>query len=77
MELPVALDGAFEVGDDDYIEDADGDGVGDVNEWLIGTDPADSEWAPGSLTVDVPPLNGIILPPHLVRDRQTVSASAN
>ena len=33
--------------------DADGDGVGDVNERLAGTDPADSDSKPGASTIDV------------------------
>ena len=52
MEFPVALEGAFDVGDLDYLRDTDGDGVGDLNEGLEGTDPADSESTPGDSTVD-------------------------
>ena len=53
METPVDLSGAFEVADLDYLRDTDGDGVGDVNERLEGTDPSDPESAPGPSTVDV------------------------
>ena len=52
MEFPVALEGAFNVGNLDYLKDTDGDGVGDLNEGLMGTDPADSESTPGDSTVD-------------------------
>ena len=53
MENPVDLSGAFQVADLDYLKDADGDGVGDVNERLEGTDPADAESTPGPSTLDV------------------------
>ncbi len=36
----------FQVGDLDYLKDSDGDGVGDANERLMGTDPADAGDAP-------------------------------
>ena len=52
MAAPVELDAAFDVGDLDYLKDTDGDGVGDENERLMGTDSADSEETPGSSTVD-------------------------
>ena len=37
----------------DILTDSDGDGVGDVNERLAGTDWEDSESAPGQSTIDV------------------------
>ena len=53
MKFPVNLERAFAVGDLDYLKDTDGDGIGDVNEQLMSTDPADAESAPGSSTIDV------------------------
>ena len=53
MESPVDPTGAFRVADLDYLEDSDGDGVGDVNEGLAGTDPADAEATPPDSTLDV------------------------
>ena len=53
MEAPVDLSGAFSVTDLDYLKDADGDGVGDVNERSEGTDPSDPESTPGDSTIDV------------------------
>ena len=48
---PVSLPPAtFDVGDLDYLADADGDGVGDINERLAGTDP---DSTPGPVEVDV------------------------
>ena len=44
---------AFEVGDLDYLADADGDGVGDVNEGLAGTAADDAESTPGDVELDV------------------------
>ena len=44
---------AFDVGDLDYLADADGDGVGDINERLAGTDPDDADSTPGPVEVDV------------------------
>ena len=52
IESPVTLEGAFNVGDLDYLEDTDDDGVGDLNEGLMDTDPADPESTPGDSTVD-------------------------
>ena len=43
-----AADGAFEVGELDYLKDTNDNGVGDVNERLMGTDPADAESTPGA-----------------------------
>ena len=53
MESSVDLSGAFTVTDLDYLKDADGDGVGDVNERSEGTDPSDPESTPGDSTIDV------------------------
>ena len=50
VSLPPA---AFDVGDLDYLADADGDGVGDINERLAGTDPDDADSTPGPVEVDV------------------------
>ena len=51
---PVSLPPAtFDVGDLDYLADADGDGVGDINERLAGTDPDDADSTPGPVEVDV------------------------
>ena len=40
----------------DILTDTDGDGVGDINEELAGTSPADAASTPGESTVDVLPL---------------------
>ena len=53
VQLEVDPTGAFRVADLDYLEDSDGDGVGDVNEGLAGTDPADAEATPPDSTLDV------------------------
>ena len=54
MEAPVELPaGSFSVGDPDFLADADGDGVGDRNESLAGTDPDDPGSIPGASTIDV------------------------
>ena len=54
MAEPVHLPPAtFDVGDLDYLADADGDGVGDINERLAGTDPDDADSTPGPVDVDV------------------------
>ena len=53
MEFPVVLDDAFSVGEQDYLKDSDGDGVGDVNERAEGTDPDDPDSTPGESTIDV------------------------
>ena len=50
VRLPPAT---FDVGDLDYLADADGDGVGDINERLAGTDPEDADSTPGPVEVDV------------------------
>ena len=49
--VDVAAD--FTAHDLDYLADTDGDGVGDVNEALEGTDPEDAKSTPGSSTIDV------------------------
>lgn len=43
----------FKTGDASLLVDSDGDGVGDVNERLQGTDPKDPESAPPDATLDV------------------------
>ena len=54
MEAPVDVATLeFDIGDLDYLADADGDGVGDVNERLVGTDPDDPASTPGAAEVDV------------------------
>ena len=50
VDLPPAT---FDIGDLDYLADADGDGVGDINERLAGTDPDDADSTPGPVEVDV------------------------
>ena len=60
MANPVDLSTlAFEVGDLDYLADADGDGVGDVNERLAGTDVDDPKSHPGDVEVDVLALHNV------------------
>ena len=54
MEQPVdAGRDAFRVQNEDFLADVDGDGVGDRNEGIAGTDPADANSTPGEATVDV------------------------
>ena len=53
MEAPVTLGEAFDVRDLDYLRDSDGDGVGDVNEVMESTDPADPTSTPGASTIDL------------------------
>ena len=53
MESAVDLSGSFQVDDLDFLEDTDGDGVGDIDERLEGTDPSDSASTPGDSTIDV------------------------
>ena len=53
MESRVDLSGNFQVDELDFLKDTDGDGVGDVNEWLEDTDPSDSTSTPGDSTIDV------------------------
>ena len=43
----------FATSDADMLKDTDGDGVGDVNERLEGTDPNDGNSTPGDSTIDV------------------------
>ena len=44
---------SFKIDDLDYLADADGDGVGDVNERLMDTDPDDAASTPGVSIIDV------------------------
>ena len=53
LEHAADLTAAFETADLDFVKDTDGDGVGDVNERLRGTDPTDATSTPGGSTVDV------------------------
>ena len=55
MRGPAALplQAGLDIGDLDYLADADGDGVGDLNEELAGTDSEDPESTPGEVEVDV------------------------
>ena len=53
METVASATRQFEVGDLDFLADADGDGVGDVNERSEGTDPANPESSPGPTAIDV------------------------
>ena len=54
MEGPVDPTAAtFRARNEDWLADADGDGVGDLNERLAGTDPEDAASTPGTVTVDV------------------------
>ena len=43
----------FATGDADMLVDSDDDGIGDVSERLMGTDPEDAESTPGESTIDV------------------------
>ena len=43
----------YRVQNEDYLADADGDGVGDLNERLAATDPNDPTSVPGDVTVDI------------------------
>ena len=53
MADPVDLGGRFTVPNLDYLADADGDGVGDLNEQMANTDPRDPESTPGDVELDV------------------------
>ena len=53
LEYAADLTAPFETAELDFVKDTDGDGVGDVNEGLRGTDPADATSTPGGSTVDV------------------------
>ncbi len=53
MASPVVLTETFEVGALDYLQDTDGDGVGDLNERAEGTDAEDAESTPGASTIDL------------------------
>lgn len=53
MEGPVNPRQDFDIRDLDYLVDTDGDGVGDLNEELAGTDARNSESTPGDIELDV------------------------
>ena len=54
MEHPVdAARATFRVRNEDFLADQDGDGVGDLNERIAGTDAADASSTPDESTVDV------------------------
>ncbi len=53
LEYAGDLTAPFETAELDFVKDTDGDGVGDVNEGLQGTDPADATSTPGRSTLDV------------------------
>ena len=53
METTVDLAEPFDLGELDYLEDTDGDGVGDVNERAEQTGPEDSRSTPGASTIDL------------------------
>ena len=53
METAARATRQFEVGDLDFLADADGDGVGDLNERSEGTDPDDPASRPGPTAIDV------------------------
>ena len=53
MDARVELNSPFQVNELDFLEDTDGDGVGDINERLEGTDPTDASSVPGDSTIDV------------------------
>ena len=53
MDGTVNLRRDFDIGDLDYLADTDGDGVGDLNEDIAGTDPEDAESTPGDVELDV------------------------
>ena len=53
METAPAATRQFEVGNLDFLADADGDGVGDLNERSAGADPDDPESRPGPTPIDV------------------------
>ena len=51
--LPPASNIVFDLRTVDMLSDRDGDGVGDVNEGIAGTDPRNPEETPGQSTIDV------------------------
>ena len=53
MEGPVNLRQDFDIRDLDYLADTDGDGTGDLNEELAGTDAEDAESTPKDVEIDV------------------------
>ena len=53
LEPAADLTGPFKTAELDFVKDTDGDGVGDINEGLRGTDPTDATSTPGGSTVDV------------------------
>lgn len=53
MGSSVVLSDVFDISELDYLQDTDGDGVGDVNEQAEQTDPVDPESTPGASTIDL------------------------
>ena len=53
MQTTVDLSEPFDLDELDYLEDTDGDGVGDVNERAEQTDPDDPASRPGASTIDL------------------------
>ena len=53
MDQQVDLRSNFEINNLDYLIDSDEDGVGDLNEQYMGTDPNDAESIPGESEIDV------------------------
>ena len=53
MDQQVDPQSSFEINQLDYLIDSDEDGVGDVNEQYMGTDPNDAESIPGESEIDV------------------------
>ena len=51
--LPPDSNVEFDLRTADMLADSDGDGVGDVNEEIAGTDPGDPDSTPGQATIDV------------------------
>ena len=53
MDHPVDPTKPFDIGELDYLQDTDSDGVGDLNEQIAGTDPDNANSTPGPSVIDV------------------------